>query len=144
MARLEHIYIVGTPAEGDYASLGRSWEDPSYIRAFARIDEAVFAEATGDVCIPGYFAGEEDPMPMSSSTPAEVVAALRDAGISKHLEIYEGEDEYDGEIWMSAKTTNLWVERLPADKAQALRTIFDRHADPAIVGRRSIYQVEVK
>lgn len=144
MAKLEHIYVVGAPLDGRFASLGRSWEDPSRIRAFARIEEAVYAEATGDVCVPGYFAGEADPMPMASASPTEVVKALRTAGFDEYLYISEGEGEYAGEVWLEPQDTVLWVESLMPIQAQVLRSIFDRHADPSVVGRRSIYEVEVK
>jgi len=144
VVELKHIYLVGTPAEGAFASLGRSWEDTSRIRAFAEIGDAVFAEASGDVCIPGYFAGEEDPMPMASCTPKDVASTLRTAGFGQLIEICQGQDEYEGEVWIYARKTNLWVEQLTPAQANELRTVFDRHADPAIVGRRSVYRVEVK
>ena len=144
MVELKHIYIVGAPSDGRFASLGRSWEDPRRIRAFARIDQAVIAEATGDVCIPGYFGGEEDPTPMSSSSPTEVAKAIRTSGLDEYLYVSEGEGPYAGEVWMEPKDTALWVESLTPTHAEALRQIFDRHADPSVVGRRSIYEVEVK
>ena len=144
MVELKHIYVVGAPSDGRFASLGRSWEDPARIRAFARIDQAVIAEATGDVCIPGYFAGEADPMPMASASPTEVAKALRMAGLDEHVHVYEGDGAYEGEVWLEPRNTALWVESLTPTHAQALRSIFDRHADPSVVGRRPIYEVEVK
>ncbi len=140
MTHLKQIYLVGTAPEGDYASFGRSWHDTRRIRAFADVRGAARAEALGDVCIPGYFAGEDDPSPMSSASTSEIVAALKWSGIADHLNI----DVYDGELELWSEGTNLWVENLTADQAQDLRTLFDRHADPSIVGRRSIYRVEVK
>lgn len=144
MVELKHIYVVGAPSDERFASLGRSWEDPARIRAFARIEDAVLAEATGDVCVPGYFAGEADPMPMASASPTEVAKALRTAGFEEYLYISDGEGQYAGEVWLEPQDTALWVESLTAVQAQVLRLIFDRHADPSVVGRRSIYEVEVR
>jgi hypothetical protein len=141
MVHSKHVYVVGTPSDtGEFASIGRSWAAPRRILAWTRIEDAVFAEASGEVCIPGYFIGDDSPAPMSSLGAEEIVAELREAGLEALVNLSIWEDELD--FW--SEGTRLWVETLTAEQAAVLRRVFDRHADPAIVGRRAIYRVDLE
>jgi hypothetical protein len=144
VAHLRRIYIVATEDRySAYVSIGRRWTDASRIAAFATAREAILANAAGEVFVPGYFVGEDSPRPLSSLDMDALIARLEDIGVCGDKAPVRA-NVYDGELDFWSNGTNLWFEDLTLRQLAAMREIFDRHADPSIVGTRRVYEIEVE
>lgn len=138
------IYIVGTNADSGYRSYARRMDAPRELAAFASAHEATFAEARGDMFVPGLLFGEESPAPMSSVPVVELAALLQACtkGLAISTDAHEWQGKHDLWVWIDGSVYD-W-EKWPVGQLREFIECFDRRNDTSIVGRRYVERIELE